>query len=111
MLAKFAAVFFIVLLIFVGVFADSPKDEYSAEKLKEITVEIHHCTSCGFRSKAAKLADELKKEFGIEAELVTGEVGSFDVYLNGELLFSKSEAGRFPNSGEIVQKIDEYLKQ
>jgi selenoprotein W-related protein len=111
MIARCTAVFMIVLLIFAGVFADSPKDEYSAEKLKELAVEIHHCASCGFRSKAAKLADELKKEFGIEAALVTGEVGSFDVFLNGELVFSKSEAGRFPNRGEIVQKIEEYLEQ
>jgi len=111
MFARFTAVFFTVLLIFAGAYPESPENEASEGKLKELTFEIHHCASCGFRSKATKLADELKKEFDIEAVLVTGEVGSFDVVINGELLFSKSEAGRFPDRGEIVQKIEEYLKQ
>jgi len=40
-----------------------------------------------------------------------GRVGSFDVFVNGELIFSKDKVGRFPISGAIVQKINEYLKK
>jgi hypothetical protein len=29
---------------------------------------------------------------------------------DGELIFSKSETGRLPNPGEIVQKINDYKK-
>jgi selT/selW/selH-like putative selenoprotein len=47
----------------------------------------------------------LKKELGIEATLVPGSGGIFDVILNGEIIFSKHNQGRFPLPGEIIQKI------
>jgi selT/selW/selH-like putative selenoprotein len=53
------------------------------------------------------LADELQQAFGMEPELVAGSNGIFDVIVNDKLLFSKFEAGRFPNPGEVVQKLKE----
>jgi predicted Rdx family selenoprotein len=47
------------------------------------------------------LAAELKKEFGVEPELVVGEKGIFDVVVDGRLAFSKYQTGRFPNPGEV----------
>ncbi len=76
---------------------------------EEVIVEIHHCTSCGFKTQAAKLAVEIKNELGYESTLVPGKVGSFDVFVNGTLLFSKKETGRFPKPGEIVQLIEDFL--
>jgi selenoprotein W-related protein len=38
---------------------------------------------------------------GVEARLVKGAGGVFEVRLDGELLFSKKKAGRFPDPGEI----------
>ena len=109
--AKSIAVFFVILLISAFAFAEDSKDEASTSKLEEISVEIRHCSTCGFRSRAAKLAEELKIALGIEASLVTGDLGSFDVFVNGELLFSKQETGRFPNPEEIVEMIEEYVKE
>jgi hypothetical protein len=40
---------------------------------------------------------------------VIGELHSFDVYVNRELIFSKAERGRFPESGEIVAEIKRIL--
>ncbi len=111
MLAKAFIAFSIFFLIFVATFAGNPKEDDSALKKENIAVEIHHCVSCGFRSRAVDLAEELNKEIGIEAKLIEGETGSFDVFVNDELIFSKYEVGRFPNPGEIVQKINEYLKK
>jgi selenoprotein W-related protein len=56
-----------------------------------------------------KLATEIKKELGYESTLVPGKVGSFDVFVNGTLIFSKKETGRFPNQGEVVRLIEEFL--
>jgi selT/selW/selH-like putative selenoprotein len=42
---------------------------------------------------------------GIEAELVPGGNGIFDVIVDDRLVFSKNETGRFPDPGEIVQKL------
>jgi selenoprotein W-related protein len=76
---------------------------------EEVVIEIHHCTTCGFRAQAAELAAEIRKELGFKPALIVGKVGSFDVFINGTLLFSRKEAGRFPNPGEIVQLIEDFL--
>jgi predicted Rdx family selenoprotein len=47
------------------------------------------------------LAAELDQEFGITTRLIRGGGGIFDIVADGELVFSKFRAGRFPNPGEI----------
>jgi selenoprotein W-related protein len=47
------------------------------------------------------LADELKKSLGTESKLIAGSGGVFEVTVDGSLVFSKKEAGRFPEPGEI----------
>ncbi len=37
--------------------------------------------------------------------LIPGGGGVFDVRLDGELVFSKHETGRFPNLGEIADAV------
>ena len=51
------------------------------------------------------MAASVKKEFGAEAELIRGAGGVFDVRVEGKLIFSKHELGRFPEPGEVEQKI------
>jgi selenoprotein W-related protein len=55
--------------------------------------------------KATSLAAELKQEFGTSAELVQGKGGIFDVHVDGRLVFSKQQVGRFPDSGEVTMLI------
>ena len=38
--------------------------------------------------------------------LVPSDGGRFEVSLNGELVFSKLQEGRFPNDGEVEALID-----
>jgi len=45
---------------------------------------------------------ELNEAFGAEAVLHAGDDGIYDVVVDGTLVFSKHEAGRFPDDGEIV---------
>jgi selT/selW/selH-like putative selenoprotein len=47
------------------------------------------------------LAASIEKEFGVEAELIRGRSGVFDVRLDGELIFSKHHLNRFPEPGEV----------
>jgi selT/selW/selH-like putative selenoprotein len=49
------------------------------------------------------LADELKKELGVDAKLVKGSGGAFEVTVDGKLMYSKLQNGRFPESGEVVK--------
>jgi selT/selW/selH-like putative selenoprotein len=50
---------------------------------------------------AARVAAELKKDLGIDAELVAGRGGVFDVVADGKVIYSKSNTGRFPKPGEV----------
>jgi selT/selW/selH-like putative selenoprotein len=47
----------------------------------------------------------MKRELGVEPELVKGDGGIFDVVADGELVFSKHERGRFPEEGEVVEAL------
>jgi len=51
------------------------------------------------------LGDELKKNFGAEIELIAGANGIFDISVDGRMIFSKSEQGRFPLNEEIINLI------
>ncbi len=48
---------------------------------------------------------ELKKEFGANVELIPSSGGVFEVTVDGKLVFSKKELGRFPEPGEVVGKL------
>jgi len=51
------------------------------------------------------LAAAIKDTFRIESELIPGSGGIFEVKVDGRLIFSKSAAGRFPETAEILDAI------
>jgi selenoprotein W-related protein len=51
------------------------------------------------------LAADLRQAIGIDAQLVKGDAGVFDVVADGRLVFSKHREGRFPESGEILRAL------
>jgi len=51
------------------------------------------------------LAKELRKKFGVKSKLIKGQDGIFDVLVDGKLVFSKFKTGRFPEPGEVTNKI------
>jgi selenoprotein W-related protein len=75
-------------------------------------VEIRYCTQCRWLLRAAWMAQELlttfEGELG-EVALVPGTGGTFQVWLDGELIFSRNEAGRFPESKELKQLIRDRI--
>ena len=56
------------------------------------------------------MADSLKSRFGEQAKIKPGESGQFDVIVDGKLIFSKHQSGRFPVDNE-VEEIFEALKR
>ena len=44
----------------------------------------------------------MEKAIGVKAKLVPDKDGVFDVFFDDSLVFSMSDAGRFPNPGEIA---------
>jgi len=47
----------------------------------------------------------LREAFGIDAQLIKGSGGVFDVAVDGELIYSKHETGRFPRHEEVLREI------
>lgn len=62
--------------------------------------------------RAAWVAQELLSTFGEqlgEVALVPGQGGVFDIRLNGELLWSRQEEGRFPEAKEIKRRVRDMI--
>ena len=51
------------------------------------------------------MAAQLKEEFGVEATLIKGHSGVFDVTVDGDLVFSKYAVGRHAESGEVAKTL------
>lgn len=49
----------------------------------------------------ARILEEWEDVLGV-VEVVPGADGIFDVHVNGELVFTKSMLGRYPQPGEVV---------
>jgi selT/selW/selH-like putative selenoprotein len=53
--------------------------------------------------RATRLAAEIKKQLGVEAELIRGDRGAFEVSRDGAVVFSKHGKGRFPkDEAEVI---------
>lgn len=81
-------------------------DPSSARPLPRI--EIQYCTQCRWLLRAAWLAQELlttfEKELG-EVALIPGMGGIFEVRVNGAVVWSRKEQGRFPEAKELKQLV------
>ncbi len=56
----------------------------------------------------ARILEEWEEQVD-SVEIVPGANGIFDVHLNGELVFTKSMLGRYPQPDEVVPLIRERL--
>jgi selT/selW/selH-like putative selenoprotein len=51
------------------------------------------------------LAAEIKKARGIDATLIKGSGGQLEITLDGQLIFSKKQTGRWPDLSDVLEKI------
>ncbi len=51
------------------------------------------------------MADAINQRFGCRPELIEGAGGIFDVKLDGQMVFSKHETGRFPEHDEVLEAL------
>jgi selenoprotein W-related protein len=80
--------------------------------MPEHNVEIEYCTQCRWLLRAAWLAQELLTTFDVELTRVSlkpGSGGIFEVRLNSDLLFSRKQAGRFPEAKELKQLVRDRI--
>ncbi|UII27920.1 SelT/SelW/SelH family protein [Fulvivirga maritima] len=75
-------------------------------------IQITYCTQCRWLLRAAWIAQELLTTFDTDLEEVAlkpGTGGIFEVRLQDELIFSRKEEGRFPESKELKQLIRDRI--
>ncbi|NJL38625.1 MAG: SelT/SelW/SelH family protein [Leptolyngbyaceae cyanobacterium RM2_2_4] len=75
-------------------------------------LEITYCTQCRWLLPAAWMAQELLTTFTTEigeVAMVPGTGGIFEVRLEEELIFSRKEQGRFPESKELKQLVRDRI--
>ena len=75
-------------------------------------VEIEYCAQCRFILRASWMAQEILMTFSeniTSLSLKPSSGGVFTIRLDGEVLFSRKEKGRFPESKEIKQMIRDRI--
>ena len=56
----------------------------------------------------ARILEEWERSIGL-LEVVPGKGGIFDVHVDGELVFTKSMLGRYPQADDVVPLLREHL--
>jgi selenoprotein W-related protein len=75
-------------------------------------VDIVYCTQCRWLMRAGWMAQELLTTFERElgaVRLVPGEGGIFEVWLEGERIWSRKDEGRFPELKELKQRLRDHI--
>lgn len=75
-------------------------------------VTIVYCSQCRWLLRASWMAQELLTTFDSELDELTlkpGTGGIFEVYANGEQVWSRKEAGRFPEITELKQLVRDQI--
>ena len=75
-------------------------------------LEIEYCVQCRWLLRAAWMAQELLSTFEqelTEVALKPGTGGAFEVRLNGATIFSRKDAGRFPEAKELKQLVRDLV--
>ena len=77
------------------------------------TVEITYCRLCGWGLRAGWMAQELLTTFAAELGSVTltpdASGGVFEVRVDGQMIWSRREQGRFPEAKEIKQLVRDRI--
>ncbi|MGH9657731.1 MAG: SelT/SelW/SelH family protein [Bryobacteraceae bacterium] len=79
---------------------------------KHPRLEIEYCTQCRWLLRAAWTAQELLTTFPDEIgelALIPGTGGVFDIRADGELIWSRKDAGRFPDMKELKQSVRDRI--
>ena len=75
-------------------------------------IKLEFCIVWNYTPRAVSTVEDILEKYGKEVEsidLIPGTGGVFELYLNGELIYSKLETGRHTNEGEILELMEKAL--
>jgi selT/selW/selH-like putative selenoprotein len=72
-------------------------------------LSIEYCVPCQYEKDARNLATIIQEQFGLTEENIlfipSKKIGTFEVSVDGELIYSKSKSGKLPTPEEIINLI------
>ncbi len=68
-------------------------------------IKINYCSVWNYEPRAAGLAEKIKDELGITAQLIPGSNGVYDIVVDSNLIYSKHQTKQFPDNDEIIRLI------
>jgi selT/selW/selH-like putative selenoprotein len=75
--------------------------------IKKLSIE--YCVPCQYEKDARNLATIIQEQFGLTEENIlfipSKKIGTFEVSVDGELIYSKSKSGKLPTPEEIINLI------
>jgi selenoprotein W-related protein len=72
-------------------------------------VSITYCKPCGYLKRAEDMSAELKRKLGVDATLIPGKGGIFEVQVDGKVV-AKKKLFSFPDAAEIVKAVARAVK-
>lgn len=67
-------------------------------------VSITYCRPCGYEKRAKDAASALRERLSVEARLVPGTGGVFEVKV-GDRIVARRAKGHFPDAAEVVAAV------
>jgi selenoprotein W-related protein len=80
-----------------------------------VDLEITYCQPCGHQPRAVDMVNQLLSTYGmplnrkLTVSLKPADKGVFDIVLDGKLIFSKHQQGRFPTMDDLKNQLDQKL--
>jgi len=72
-------------------------------------VTITYCKPCGYEKRATEAASALKNALKVEAKLVPGKGGVYEVKVGGKVVAKRAQ-GHFPDAGDVVAAVSAAMK-
>ncbi|HZP87748.1 MAG TPA: SelT/SelW/SelH family protein [Burkholderiales bacterium] len=67
-------------------------------------IKITYCKPCGYAARAQRLAAALDAKLGLEAELVAGTGGIFEVSVDDKVVVKRARTG-FPTEEDVLTAV------
>ena len=71
-------------------------------------VVITYCKPCGYLKRAQTTAAAINEKLGVDAELVPGKGGIFQIAVGGQVVAKRTSAG-FPKEDDVVAALQKAL--
>jgi len=66
-----------------------------------MAIDIHYCTAWGYETEALRVKAWLEARGRGPVKIQRGKSGQFDVVVDGRVVYSRRETGKFPSDADL----------